>query len=142
VDPCGTHNSQVHLKSEYLQTRNTLKLYNTSQVNVKLTKNYDYPDSNDNGTKMKGKLLFCRAESTLCYKIPPDKDIKNIQYNINFPPKYNRETKTASPPRRVLRITCWCYLEGLVVALRKLFMAWLGRLWETKSPLIVGKSLA
>jgi hypothetical protein len=55
VDPCGTHNSQVHLKSEYLQTRNTLKLHNTSEVNLRLTKNYDYPDRNDNGTKMKEK---------------------------------------------------------------------------------------
>jgi hypothetical protein len=91
---------------------------------------------------MRGKTLFCRAESTLCYAIPPDKNIKNIQYNIIFPTNYNRETKTASPPRRVLWITGWYYLEGLVVALRKLFMAWLGRLWETKSPLIAGKSLA
>jgi len=49
-----------------------------------------YPDSNDNGTKMKGKTSFCREESTLCYAIPPDKDINNIQYNIIFPPKYNR----------------------------------------------------
>jgi len=142
METCGTHNSQAHLKSGYLQTRNTLKLYNTSTVNVKLTKNYDYPYSNDNGTKMKGKNLFCRAESTLWHTIPPDKDIKNIQYNIIFPPNYNWETKTASPPRRGFRITRWCYLEGLVVALRKLFMAWLGRLWETKSPLIAGKSLA
>jgi hypothetical protein len=78
----------------------------------------------------------------MCYAIPTDKDIKNIQYNIIFPPKYNRKTKTASPARRLLRITSWYYLEGLLVALRKLFMAWLGRLWETKSPLIAGKSLA
>ena len=60
VDPCGTHNSRVHLISEYLAASKTQKLYNTSLLFVKLTKKYDYPDSNGNGTKMKGKL--CSAE--------------------------------------------------------------------------------
>jgi len=35
-------------------------------VNVRLTKNYGYPDSNDNGIKVKGKTLFCRGKFTLC----------------------------------------------------------------------------
>jgi hypothetical protein len=95
---------------------------------------------------MKGKL--CSAEQNqYCYTILPDKGIKNIQYNILSPPKYNRETKTASPARRVLQITLWYHperrlYEGLEVPLRKLFIACLGRLWETKSPLISEKSQA